>query len=86
TVKNDPDSAINLTLKKIYVNWQNPENITLLTKHENISLPISVPIGKEIPLQCFYDWETLVNPTVRIETSEGYIVEKSANANAPCFC
>jgi len=82
TVKNDPNSAINLTLKKIYVNWQNPENITLLTKHENISLPISVPIGKEIPLQCFYDWETLVNPTVRIETSEGYIVEKSANANA----
>ena len=82
TVKNDPDSAINLTLKKIYVNWQDPENIILLTKHENISLPISVPIGKEIPLQCFYDWETLVNPTVRIETSEGYIVEKSANANA----
>lgn len=82
TVENDPYSAINLTLKKIYINWQSPENITLLPERENITLPMTIPIRKRISLQCFYDWETLVNPMVRIETSEGYIVEKRANASA----
>jgi len=82
TVGNNPQSAINLTLTKIYVNGQVPENITMLPEDENVTLPLNVSIGNSVSFRCFYDWENLVNPGVLVETLEGYYAEKTANATA----
>jgi len=75
TVRNHIDSAINLTLTKVLVNLQTPENMT-------ITLPKNLNVGGSVTFTGFYNWENLVNPVVRVETAEGYYVEKAANANA----
>lgn len=82
TVRNDPQSVINLTLTKIYVNGKTLENITVLPEDENVTLPLNVSIGSSVSFRCVYDWKNLVNPKVLVETLEGYYAEKTANATA----
>lgn len=82
TIRNYPQSAINLTLTKVYINWEIPENIVLLPNCENATFPMSLPLNRSVSFQCFYDWESFVNPLVHVETLEGYYIEKRANATA----
>jgi hypothetical protein len=82
TIKNDPQSAINLTLTKIYINRMPIENISRLPDDQNVTFPIDAVAGNLISLRCLYNWETFKNPTLRVETSEGYYAETSANATA----
>ena len=81
-IKNDPQSAINLTLTKIYINRMPIENISRLPDDQNVTFPIDAVAGNPISLRCLYNWETFKNPTIRVETSEGYYAETSANATA----
>jgi len=81
-IRNYPQSKINLTLTKVYVNWETRENIFLLPDYENVSFPMSLPRGESLSFQCSYDWENLVDPLVRVETLEGYYIEEKANATA----
>jgi hypothetical protein len=78
TIINDPLSAINLTLKNLYVNL---EPITTDIRNVTIS-GINLPIGQSVLLQCAYDWEGLNNPTVQVNTLEGYSAKTTANAAA----
>lgn len=82
TITNDPQSAINLTLTKIYINRMPIENISRLPEDQNVTFPIDAVAGNLISLRCLYNWETFKNPTIRVETSEGYYAETSANATA----
>jgi len=82
TIRNQPQSVINLTLTKIYVNLAAVENVTLLPNGQNVTFPINLFIGESVSLQCLYNWENVKNPTVRVETSEGYYAEASTNATA----
>jgi hypothetical protein len=82
TIKNDPQSAINLTLTKIYINRMPIENISRLPDDQNVTFPIDAVAGNSISLRCLYNWETFKNPTIRVETSEGYYAETSGNATA----
>lgn len=78
TVQNDPTSAINVTLSNVYFNYlfQIPDtNVTL-------QLPTSLSIGTSTSFACFYDWDTVVRPAVRIVTTEGYYVDYVSNASA----
>jgi len=74
TVTNHPTSALNLTLTKVLVNHQAPENTT-------IHLPTNLTVKNSVSFQCLFDWENL-NPVVRVETAEGYYAEAVANASA----
>lgn len=80
TLENDPTSAINLTLTKILVHHQ-----TLGGQNISISLPYNLTIGNTATINCKYDWESLVNPLVSVETLEGYNVEETFNATAAVF-
>ena len=82
TIENDPQSAINLTLTNVKVNWVPIGNASLLPDDQNITFPIDLSVGKNVSLRCFYDWKNFVNPTLRVETSEGYYAEASTNVNA----
>lgn len=81
-IRNYPQSKINLTLTKVSVNRETQENIVLLPDYENVTFPMSLPWSESFSFQCLYDWENLVDPLVRVETLEGYYVEKKANATA----
>jgi hypothetical protein len=82
TIKNDPQSAINLTLTKVLINRMLIENVSWLPDNQNVTFPIDAAVGNSISLRCFYNWENFKNPTIRVETSEGYYAETSANATA----
>ncbi len=83
TITNNPESVIGLTLTKLYVNLESIETAKQLPDGQNVTIfGINLPIGQPVSLQCIYNWETLVNPKVRVETLEGYYVEVTANANA----
>ena len=82
TITNSQNSAINLTLTKIEINMIPVENVTLLPNDQNVTFPINAFAGKPISLRCTYDWNTFVNPKIRVETAEGYYAEASANATA----
>jgi hypothetical protein len=78
TITNNPQSAINLTLKNLYVNLE-----SIVTDIRNVTISgINLPIGQSVSLQFLYDWEGLVNPKVQVVTLEGYHAEVSANATA----
>jgi hypothetical protein len=81
TIKNDPQSAINLTLTNIEVGLVSIENASLLPGGQNVTFPIDLFVGESVSLQCLYNWENS-NPTLRVETSEGYYAEASTNATA----
>jgi hypothetical protein len=85
TIKNDPQSAINLTLTRIYINLMSVENVSRLPDGQNVTFPINLFAGNSISLRCLYDWNTFSNPKIRVETSEGYYAEASANATASVF-
>lgn len=71
TVKNNAQSAINLTLTKVYfvhaLDYEPVENMT-------IELPRNLQKGESIEFRCFVDWEG-PKPRIRVETTEGYNVE-----------
>lgn len=76
TVKNNPQSAINLTLTKVYFDHESVEDMS-------IELPRN--ISKEEPpltFQCFVDWRGHGKPLVQVETLEGYNVEKRQNVSS----
>ena len=75
-------SAVNLTLTNIEVDLAPIENASLLPDRQNVIFPIDLLIGESVSLQCSYNWENVKNPTVRVETSEGYYAEASTNATA----
>lgn len=80
TVSNDKDSAINLTLSKVYFNYlldipdtEMPDvtlNSTLIANGTSIAFPV------------FHDWTNFVNPVIRVRALEGYIADAPANASA----
>ena len=82
TIRNEPQSAINLTLTKLLINRMLIENVSQLPENQNVTFPINATIGNSISLQCFYNWENYENPTIRVETSEGYYAETSPSATA----
>jgi hypothetical protein len=82
TVTNSAKSAINLTLTNLYVNTVSVEDFKNVSDGQNVTLPVDLPIGQSVSLQCLYDWNHLLNPSVRVETLEGYYTEAAANANA----
>jgi hypothetical protein len=82
TITNSQNSAINLTLTKIYINTVSIENVSRLPDDQNVTFPINLVNGTSVSLRCLYNWETLTNPTIRVETSEGYYAEASTNATA----
>jgi hypothetical protein len=88
TITNNAQSVMNLTLTKLYVRARESASMALVqdVKHlpdgQNITFPINLPIGQPVSLQCLYDWETIINPKVRVETLEGYYAEVTANATA----
>jgi hypothetical protein len=78
TITNNPQSAINLTLKNLYVNLQ-----PITTDIQNVTISgINLPIGQSVFLQCLFDWEGLINPKVQVTTLEGYHTEVYASATA----
>ena len=82
TITNNPQSAINLTLTNIKVDLVPIENASLLPGGQNVTFPINLFKGTSVSLRCLYNWEHFKNPTVRVETSEGYYAEVSTNATA----
>jgi hypothetical protein len=83
TITNNAESAINLTLTKLYINLQSIGTAKRLSDGQNVSISgINLPIGQNVLLQCLYDWETLSNPEVLVETLEGYHANATANATA----
>jgi hypothetical protein len=71
TVKNHEESAINLTLTKVYFDYKQVENMS-------IQIPPSgliIPRNETIEFQCFVDWQGHEEPYVKVETLEGYIAE-----------
>jgi len=85
TITNNPQSAINLTLTNIKVDQVVIENASLLSDGQNVTFPLNLFNGTSVSLRCLFNWENFKNPTVRVETSEGYYAETSTNvtANAP---
>ena len=83
TITNNAESAINLTLTKLYINLQSIGTAKRLSDGQNVSISgIDLLIGQSVSLQCLYDWETLSNPEVLVETLEGYYGNATANATA----
>jgi len=67
-------SPINLSLSRVLFDF-NPLNNTNL----NTTLPV-IQQGQTIGLTCYVRWEGFVNPLIRVETTEGYVAEKQADA------
>jgi hypothetical protein len=67
-------SPINLSLSRVLFDF-NPLNSTNL----NTTLPV-IQQGQTIGLTCYVRWEGFVNPLIRVETTEGYVAEKQADA------
>jgi len=82
TIKNDPQSAINLTLTNIKVEGEAIENASLLPDDQNVTFPVNLVKGTSVSLRCLYNWEHFKGPKVRVETSEGYYAEASTTATA----
>jgi hypothetical protein len=82
TIRNNPQSAINLTLTNIEVDRVPIENASLLPDDQNVTFPMNLFNGTSVSLRCLYNWETITNPTIRVETSEKYYAEASTNATA----
>lgn len=80
TVSNDKDSAINLTLSKVYFNYllEIPD-----TEMPGVTLNSTlIANGTSIAFTVFHDWTNFVNPVIRVRTLEGYIADAPANASA----
>ena len=80
TVSNDKDSAINLTLSKVYYNYllDIPD-----TEMPDVTLNSTlIANGTSIAFTVFHDWTNFVNPVIRVRTLEGYIADAPANASA----
>lgn len=82
TVKNDPLSAINLTLSNAYLDYEPITKIYDPVAKANITLPRKISINETINFQCFTKWEGHRRPLVRVETLEGYIVEITQNTSS----
>jgi len=80
TVSNDKDSAINLTLSKVYFNYllDIPD-----TEMPDVTLnSTAIANGTSIAFTVFHDWTNIVNPVIRVRTLEGYVADSPANASA----
>jgi len=82
TIRNNPQSAINLTLTNIEVDRVPIENASLLPDDQNVTFPINLFNGTSVSLRCLYNWEHFKDPKIRVETAEGYYAEASTNATA----
>jgi len=68
TVKNDENSAMNLTLTEISIDYASVENMT-------IDLPRIIAKGETLKFQCFFDWQGHGKPLIEVKTLEGYRAE-----------
>lgn len=75
SVRNSGLSRANLTINKVLVNHQTVENVTMLPSQ-------NLTIGGSVTVRGNFSWENLANPIVRVETAEGYYVEKTVSVNA----
>ena len=82
TIRNNPQSAINLTLTNIEIDRVPIENASLLPDDQNVTFPINLFNGTSVSLRCLYNWEHFKDPKIRVETAEGYYAEASTNATA----
>ncbi len=78
TLKNHEYSTINLTLINVYFNYYTS------IPHESISisLPKTLENGTLVSFDCTYNWNNTVNPTILVETAQGYIAYVTANVSA----
>ena len=79
SVQNDPQSAINLTLRSVTLDTT---AISVVVSSANVTLPMPLNIGQTVILQCFYDWEGHSTPDVIVGTQEGYTAESVQNVSA----
>jgi len=79
SVQNDPQSAINLTLRSVTLDTT---AISVVVSSSNVTLPMSLNIGQTVVLQCFYDWEGHSAPDLIVGTQEGYTAESEQNVSA----
>lgn len=82
TVRNNANSVISLRVKGIAINLYPVENVKSLPDEQNVTFPINLPKGGSLQLKCIFNWEGFLNPKIRVETVEGYIVETTVNTNA----
>jgi len=83
TITNDLQSAINLTLKKLYIYLASIETARRISDNQNVTISgMVLPRGQAVSFQCMYNWEAYVNPKIKVETLEGYYAEVTANASA----
>jgi hypothetical protein len=75
TVKNDPNSAINLTVTRILLSRNDPDVLTP-------ALPVNLTMGEAVQFLFTYDLENILTPIIRAETSQGYYAELTANSSA----
>lgn len=75
TVRNLPDSNLNLTLARVLVNQIPVLNATP-------ALPLNLTVGHNVMIGCTYDIENLDNPVIRVETTDGYYAELATNVVA----
>lgn len=75
TVTNLPESYLNLTLSRVLVNQIPVLNVTP-------ALPLNLTAGDNVTIGCTYDIESVDNPVIRVETTDGYYAELATNAVA----
>jgi hypothetical protein len=75
TVTNQP-SAINLTLSDVVVNYNS------VVGNLSIKVPAVIPANQTLTFTCFENWQEFVEPTVTVETLEGYTAEITENISS----
>jgi hypothetical protein len=76
SVRNAANSTLNiLELTKVTMNGMSIQNTST-------ALPVNLTAGIPSTFYCNYDWQGLVEETVRVETKQGYYAEKKANGTA----
>jgi hypothetical protein len=74
SITNSAVSPINLTLSDIFLNNEAVTNTS-------VTLPKELSPAENTLIQCFTNWAGLKQPKVRVDTSEGYFAEVTANVS-----
>jgi hypothetical protein len=78
TVFNSDGSAINLTLTKVYFDYELVENMSIQIPPSGLM----IPTNGTIDFQCFVDWQGHGKPLVHVKTLEGYTAEISKEVSS----
>jgi hypothetical protein len=74
SITNSAVSPINLTLSDIFLNNE-------VVNNTSVTLPKKLSPAENTLIQCFTNWAGLEQPKVRVDTSEGYFAEVTANVS-----